>query len=191
MQTFTEAIRIDPKFPDSYSERGQALFKLGETERAIADYSAAIQRNPQHGAALRARGMAYLYRGSNDLALADLSRAIDLAANDPSLMAPIELFYARRSRATIYGSRLQYDREIADCTALIESYLRDPSVTQALKEGLPGCRRRQCRGDDLPSARDRPHQAIAFRAGDCGLDGGDSAQRRWRIFSADRPLQAQ
>jgi tetratricopeptide (TPR) repeat protein len=134
VQAFTEAIRIDPKFPDSYSERGQALFKLGETERAIADYSAAIQRNPRHGAALRARGMAYLYRGSNDLALADLSRAIDLAANDPSLMAPVELFFARRSRATIYGSRLQYDQEIADCTALIDSYLRDPSVAQALKE---------------------------------------------------------
>ena len=134
VQNFSEAIRIDPKFPDSYSERGQALFKLGETERAIADYSAAIQRNPQHGAALRARGMAYLYRGSTDLALTDLSSAIDLAENDPSLMTPIELFYARRSRATIYGTRLQYDREIADCTALIDSYLRDPSVAQALKE---------------------------------------------------------
>jgi tetratricopeptide (TPR) repeat protein len=134
VQNFTEAIRIDPKFPDSYSERGQALFKLGETERAIADYSAAIQRNPQHSAALRARGMAYLYRGSTDLALTDLSRAIDLAENDPSSMAPIELFYARRSRATIYGSRLQYVQEIADCTALIDSYLRDPSVAQALKE---------------------------------------------------------
>jgi tetratricopeptide (TPR) repeat protein len=134
VQNFSEAIRIDPKFPDSYSERGQALFKLGETERAIADYSAAIQRNPQHGAALRARGMAYLYRGSTDLALTDLSRAVDLAENDPSLMAPVELFYARRSRATIYGSRLQYDEEIADCTALIDSYLRDPSVAQALKE---------------------------------------------------------
>jgi tetratricopeptide (TPR) repeat protein len=134
VQNFTEAIRIDPKFPDSYSERGQGLFKLGETERAIADYSAAIQRNPQHGAALRARGMAYLYRGSTDLALTDLSRAIDLAENDPNLMAPIELFYARRSRATIYGSRLQYAEEIADCTALIDSYLHDPSVAQALKE---------------------------------------------------------
>ena len=78
--------------------------------------------------------MAYLYRGSTDLALTDLSSAIDLAENDPSLMTPIELFYARRSRATIYGTRLQYDREIADCTALIDSYLRDPSVAQALKE---------------------------------------------------------
>ena len=75
VRNFSEAIRIDPKYPDSYSERGQALFKLGETERAIADYSAAIQRDPQFGAALRARGMAYLYRGSADLALADLSRA--------------------------------------------------------------------------------------------------------------------
>jgi len=134
VQSFSEAIRIDPKFADSYSERGQALFKLGETERAIADYSAAIQRNPQHGMAFRARGMAYLYRGSTDLALTDLSRAIDLADNDSSLMAPIELFYARRSRATIYGARLQYDQEITDCTALIDSYMRDPAVAQALKE---------------------------------------------------------
>jgi tetratricopeptide (TPR) repeat protein len=134
VRNFGEAIRIDPKSPDSYSERGQALFKLGETERAIADYSAAIQRDPQFGAALRARGMAYLYRGSTDLALADLSRAIQLAESNPSLLAPIELFYARRSRATIYGGKQQYDQEIADCTALIASYARDPIVSQALKE---------------------------------------------------------
>jgi tetratricopeptide (TPR) repeat protein len=134
VQNFSEAIRIDPKFPDSYSERGQALFKMGETERAIADYSAAIQRNPQHGAALRARGMAYLYRGTTDLALADLSRAIELAENDPSRLAPIDLFYARRSRAAIYSAKLQYEQEIADCTALIDSYARDPMLAAALKE---------------------------------------------------------
>jgi tetratricopeptide (TPR) repeat protein len=134
VQNFSEAIRIDPKFPDSYSERGQALFKMGETERAIADYSAAIQRNPQHGAALRARGMAYLYRGTADLALADLSRAIELAENDPSRLAPIDLFYARRSRAAIYSAKLQYEQEIADCSALIDSYARDPMLAAALKE---------------------------------------------------------
>jgi tetratricopeptide (TPR) repeat protein len=134
VRNFSEAVRIDPKYPDSYSQRGQALFKLGETERAIADYSAAIQRDPQFGAALRARGMAYLYRGQTELALADLSRAIALAESDPSLLAPIELFYARRSRATIYGGKQDYDQEIADCTALIASYARDPMVSQVLKE---------------------------------------------------------
>jgi tetratricopeptide (TPR) repeat protein len=131
---FSEAIRIDPKYPVSYSERGQALFKLGETDRAIADYSAAIKRDPQFGAALRARGMAYLYRGANDLALADLSRAIKLAEDDPSVMAPIEVFYARRSRATINGNQQQYDLEIVDCTALIDSYMQDPSVGRALND---------------------------------------------------------
>lgn len=134
VRDITEAIRIDPKFPDSYSERGQILFKMGETERAIADYSAALQRDPQHGIALRARGMAYLYRGSPDLALADLTKAIQLAESDPSTLPPIQLFYARRSRASLYGSKQQYDLEIADCTTLIDGFLHDPSVGEALKE---------------------------------------------------------
>lgn len=134
VRDFSEAIRVDPKYPDSYAERGQALFKMGETERAIADYSAALAHDPQFGAALRSRGMAYLYRGSPDLALADLSRAIGLVESDPSLLAPIELFYARRSRAAIYSSKQQYDLEIGDCTALIEAQANDRMVAEVLKQ---------------------------------------------------------
>jgi tetratricopeptide (TPR) repeat protein len=132
VRDFSEAIRIDPEYPDSYLERGQVLFKLGEIERAIADYSAALVRDPQQGAALRARGMAYLYNSKADLALADLSKTIELAESNPRLLAPIELFYARRSRGAIYDSKQQYDREIADCTALIESYTHDPRLVEAL-----------------------------------------------------------
>jgi Tfp pilus assembly protein PilF len=130
---FNEAIRLDPKYPDGYAERGQANFKLGETDRAIADYTAAIQRDPQHGTALRSRGMAYLYRGTSDLALADLTKAIELAENDPTMMSPIELFYARRSRASILGTKQQYDREVEDYSSLIASYMSDPTVVDALK----------------------------------------------------------
>ena len=65
---------------------------------------------------------------------ADLSRAIELAENDPSRLAPIDLFYARRSRAAIYSAKLQYEQEIADCSALIDSYARDPMLAAALKE---------------------------------------------------------
>jgi tetratricopeptide (TPR) repeat protein len=110
------------------------MFKMGETERAIADYSAAIQRDPQYGAALRSRGMAYLYRGTSDRALADLSRAIDLAESDPTTLAPIEVFYAHRSRAQIYSATQQYDREIADCTAVIDSFARNPALAQELRQ---------------------------------------------------------
>jgi hypothetical protein len=132
VRDFSEAIRIDPEYPDSYLERGQTLFKLGETERAIADYSAALMRDPQQGAALRARGMAYLYNSKADLALADLSKTIELAESNPRLLVPIELFYARRSRGAIYDSKQQYDLEIVDCTALIESYTHDPRLVEAL-----------------------------------------------------------
>jgi tetratricopeptide (TPR) repeat protein len=132
VRDFNEAVRIGPKYPDGYLARGQTYFKLGETERAIADYSAALALDPQHAAAWRARGMAHLYLGKNDLALSDLSKAIELGEKDPQLLAPIESFYARRSRAAIYDSEQQYDEEIADCTALIESSTHDPVLAEAL-----------------------------------------------------------
>jgi tetratricopeptide (TPR) repeat protein len=132
VRDFNEAVRIDPKYPDGYLARGQTYFKLGETERAIADYSAALAHDPQRAAAFRARGMAHLYLGKNDLALADLSKAIELGEKDSQLLAPIELFYARRSRAAIYDSKQEYDQEIADCTALIESSAHDPVLADAL-----------------------------------------------------------
>jgi tetratricopeptide (TPR) repeat protein len=129
---FTEAVRIDPNYPGGYSERGQALFKLGETDRAIADYTAALKRDPNFGPALRGRAMANLYRGATELALADLSRAIQVAEIDPNRLSPLELFYARRSRATIYGNKMQLDGEIADCSAIINAYKRDKSLSAAL-----------------------------------------------------------
>lgn len=132
VRDFSEAIRIDPEYPDGYLVRGQTYFKLGQTERAIADYSGALAHAPQDAAAFRARGMAHLLLGKNDLALADLSKAIELGEQDPQLLAPIELFYARRSRGAIYDSNQQYDREIADCTVLIESATHNPVLAEDL-----------------------------------------------------------
>jgi tetratricopeptide (TPR) repeat protein len=132
VRDFTEAVRIDPNYPGGYTERGQALFKLGETDHAIADYTAALKRDPNYGPALRGRAMANLYRGATDIALTDLSKAIQVAEIDPNRLSPLELFYARRSRATIYGNRMQHDGEIADCSAIIESYKRDKALNVAL-----------------------------------------------------------
>ena len=132
VRDFTDAVHIDPHFPGGYSERGQALFELGETDRAIADYSAALKHDPNYWPALRGRAMANLYRGATDRALSDLSRAIQAAEIDPNRLSPLELFYARRSRAAIYGTRMQLDAEIADCSAIIEAYQRDEALNVAL-----------------------------------------------------------
>jgi tetratricopeptide (TPR) repeat protein len=131
---FTEATRIDPNHPGAYTERGQALFKLGETDRAIADYSVALKKDPNFGPALRGRAMANLYRGSTETAFTDLSKAIQIAEIDPARLPALELFYARRSRANIYGTKAKPDGEAADCTALIDSYKRDKTLKAALIE---------------------------------------------------------
>jgi tetratricopeptide (TPR) repeat protein len=131
---FSEAVRIDPNHPSGYTERGQALFKLGETDRAIADYSAALKKDPNFGPALRGRGMANLYRGSTETAFTDLSKAIQIAEIDPVRLPPLELFYARRSRANIFGTKAKPEGEVTDCTALIESYKRDKALKAALIE---------------------------------------------------------
>jgi tetratricopeptide (TPR) repeat protein len=132
VRDFTEAIRLDPIYPGGYTERGQALFKLGETDRAIADFSNAIKRDPNYGPALRGRAMANLYQGATELALTDLTKAIRVAEIDPNRLSPLELFYARRSRANIYGTKMQYDGEIADCSAILDAYKRDKVLGSAL-----------------------------------------------------------
>ena len=129
-----EAIRIDPKYPDGYFSRGQTYFKLGQTERAIADYSAVLAQDPEHGAALRARGMAHLYLGRNDLALADLSKAIELGEKDPQLLAPVKHRSAEaqahlmviRARASLVRSR----------TALVNTAR---GLTKSYGERIRGC----------------------------------------------------
>jgi tetratricopeptide (TPR) repeat protein len=131
---FNEAARIDPNHPSAYTERGQALFKLGETDRAIADYSLALKKDPNFGPALRGRAMANLYRGSTEIAFTDLSKAIQIAEIDPARLPPLELFYARRSRANIFGTKAKPEGEAADCTALIDSYKRDKALKAALIE---------------------------------------------------------
>jgi tetratricopeptide (TPR) repeat protein len=130
---FGEAIKLDAKYADGYAERGQALFKMGAIDRAIADFSAAIQRNGEHVAALRGRGIAYFRRGTPDPALADINRAILLAGKKPGRLSPVDLFEALRYRIALYALKQQYDLAIADATAIIDTYGRDPSLAAALK----------------------------------------------------------
>jgi hypothetical protein len=135
---FSEAIRIDPDYPGSYAERGQILFKRNEIDRAIADYTAALARDANYAPALRGRGMAHLYRGASDLAIADLTSAILATESDPSRLSSLDLFYARRSRASLYGEKKQYDGEIADCTAIITAYEQSSALGDVLKATYGG-----------------------------------------------------
>ena len=130
---FSEAIRLDPKFSDAYVQRGQAMFKNGNADRAIADFTQALQIDPRNAGAFKARGMAMLYKGDDDGAIIDLTKAIQYAEIDPASIPAVEVFYARRSRASLYDRKQLYDRELIDLTAMIDGYWKNPGLATALK----------------------------------------------------------
>src|SRR5262249_49329879 len=85
--------------------RGQAYTDLHQSDKALADYSKAIELDPKNAAAWHNRGYAYKELHQYDKAVADLNKAIEL---DPKDAIPWN------NRASAYLRLREYDKEIAD-----------------------------------------------------------------------------
>ena len=82
MKTFAESLieRLGDKELDSAYDlfnRGNAYVEKGEHDRAIIDYTFAIQLDPGYADAYDARGVAYTEKGSYDRAIAAQTRTGD------------------------------------------------------------------------------------------------------------------
>src|SRR5262245_59128880 len=64
--------------PELYLKRGEAAASAHEYDRAIADYTTAIQLQPDYAEAYNDRGFAYYLKGDVEHAIADYTRAIEL-----------------------------------------------------------------------------------------------------------------
>ncbi|MFM6036357.1 MAG: trypsin-like peptidase domain-containing protein, partial [Sphaerospermopsis kisseleviana] len=73
---YTQAITINPQYPDAYYNRGVVKSDLGDTAGAIADYTQAITINPQDAKAYYNRGIAKSKLGDKDGAITDYTQAI-------------------------------------------------------------------------------------------------------------------
>jgi tetratricopeptide (TPR) repeat protein len=71
---------VDAEF---YLKRGEDFSGARQYDRAIADYTAAIQLKPDHAEAYNDRGFAYYLKGDAERAIADYTRAIELRPNYP------------------------------------------------------------------------------------------------------------
>ncbi len=69
-----------------YSNRAYSYLNTGELDKAIADYSKAIELDSSYALAYYNRGIAYYNTGQSDLAIADFNKAIQLS-DDPDLIA--------------------------------------------------------------------------------------------------------
>jgi len=84
----------------------------GQYDKAIADYTKAIELNPRDAKAYNNRGNAYGNKGQYDQAIADYTKAIELNPRDATT------YY---NRGMSYGKdKGQHDQAIADYTKAIE-----------------------------------------------------------------------
>ena len=103
---------VDPKFKLMvYNSRGLAYSGKGDFDRAIADYSKAIEIAPGFVAAYNNRGLAYSGKGDFDRAIADYDEAIE---RNP------EFVEAYNNRGLAYGKKGNFDLAIANCSKAIE-----------------------------------------------------------------------
>jgi tetratricopeptide (TPR) repeat protein len=73
---FTAAIGLDPRNPQYFCQRGDALRKKRALKDAIADYTAALSRAPGSLCAYHGRAQAYLAQGNTRQALAEVAAGL-------------------------------------------------------------------------------------------------------------------
>jgi len=94
----------------SYYNRGFEYYKKQEYDKAIADYSQAIQLDP-NATRYANRGAAYNNKGDYDKAIADFNQAISFDSRNET---------AYSNRAFAYNGKGDYDKAIADANQAIQ-----------------------------------------------------------------------
>jgi len=102
---FDQAIRLDPKNPNTYTLRGMAWEAKGDFDRAIADFDQAIRLDPKNTDAYTVRGIAWQTKGDLDRAIADYDQTIRI---DPKNTG------AYTVRGVAWAAKGDFDRAIAD-----------------------------------------------------------------------------
>ena len=83
LQSQTDTPAKSPSSADAYLMRGETLSGNQQYDRAIADYTAAIELKPDYAEAYNDRGFAYYLKGDFERAISDYTRAIELRPNYP------------------------------------------------------------------------------------------------------------
>jgi tetratricopeptide (TPR) repeat protein len=100
---------LEPRAREFF-ERGKRNAEIGDINRAIADYTQAIQFDPNDVKAYYSRGIAYHDKKNYDMAIADYTQTIKLDPNSAN---------AYNDRGVVYNDMGDYNMAIADYTAAL------------------------------------------------------------------------
>lgn len=105
------------KSDTAYWNRGIAFSRIGQYDKAIDDYGAAIALNHNFYGAYLNRGMAYGEMGQSDKALADFNEAIAIYPR---------YYEAYNNKGMVYGKVASFDKAIAQFNKAIDINPRQP-----------------------------------------------------------------
>jgi lipoprotein NlpI len=100
-----------PELAKAYYSRGTEWANQGSHERAIADFTLAIELDPKFAAAYYNRALSQSEKAESDLAIADYSAALQLAPKD---------WRAYVGRAVEWTVKGEYKRALADYDTMIQ-----------------------------------------------------------------------
>jgi tetratricopeptide (TPR) repeat protein len=112
VKLLTEAIRINPRNPKYYNNRGVAYKRLGLPAPALEDYTEALRLNPDSADAYNNRGVVYLAMGKPKKAVTDFNKALKIGGHKGRLYTNRGLAYLRAGDT---------DRAIEDLRRAIET----------------------------------------------------------------------
>jgi tetratricopeptide (TPR) repeat protein len=110
VRELTQAIKLKPKDPINYNNRGLAYIAKRDYEKALKDFSEAIRLNPDNAAAYTSRGELYATTREYEKAVQDLTKAIGF---DPQCLE------AFQNRGRVHLKMKKYDMAIRDITGAI------------------------------------------------------------------------
>ncbi len=116
---WTNVVKHYPQVAVAYNNRGNYYRDKGQQDKALAEYTKALEVRPNYDLAFNNRGNVYFGQNQNDLALADYNKTLQLNPNNEK---------ALNNRGAVYYRKQQYGPAIADFNEAIRI---DPLYTDA------------------------------------------------------------
>ena len=107
VRSFTKALTLDPKYADTYNNRGSAYWNLKQYQLALEDYNEAIDIDPVRPEFYFNRAAVFKELNNLDAAMLDYSNAIQQKP---------DYFKAYNKRGLIFFYQQEYQKAIADYT---------------------------------------------------------------------------
>jgi tetratricopeptide (TPR) repeat protein len=115
------AIQLQSRYPEpgAFITRGISHEGLGDYDKAIEDYTTALNLDPRSSLAHQNRGNTYVEKGDLNAALADFSRSIKLNPDSAAVW---------NSRAFVWCSLSNFDAALSDCARAVQLNAQDANV---------------------------------------------------------------